>query len=670
MSHNQYTTGPDEDQEHDFVGTSNELLNAALELAEAGFHVFRLRPNTKFPVAKWPQEATNDPARVRELWADGAPYNIGLATGPSGLAVLDLDRKNGNDGVAGFRRLCEAHGTSIRDLPPTISVATASGGAHVYYRGRAGNSAHKLAPGIDTRGEGGYVVGPGSLIDGKPYVLTTRSLPLGSAIPELPGWIASLMAKGKSEPRKASGTIDTPTQLDQARIEARAARPAVEGEGSDDQANRLCNRMLDLVSPETAEELLTLYWLPRCQFSGDDGLTPEDWLHRKIESAAKTRQNGIGCDTASSIPANLPKTVGVVTTLPRIVLRRALVSDAKDVEWLWDGWLPRGKITLLAGMPDDGKTTVAMNLAAVLSRGGRWPDGKAVETAGATLIWSGEDGWDDTLVPRFLAAGGKERDLILVDQVSDNGVMREFDPATDLDRINDALDQCPDARLLILDPIINTFNAQAGDTAKIRRALTPLKTLAERRNIAVLGLTHFAKGTQELTLLERLIGSQAIGAAARSVWATVRNEKTDQRRMINVKHNLAKGGDAVDYQLSGRKVPGRPELREQPGAVWIGKATGKSAREFYMEVAGDDQVAPRVQARDFILNLIPNVGDQIASVRLNEAASEHGIATATMKRARQELAKDNLITARQVGEAWFVYRLPGDQPSAVPAGLP
>lgn len=184
----------------------NELANKAVALAERGFHVFRLQPNSKLPVGKWPAEATDDPARVRELWADGTPYNIGIATGPSGLVVLDLDRKNGQDGVVEFRKLCEQHGTTILDLPPTVMVVTPTTGAHVYYRGDGANTAHKLAPGIDTRAKGGYVVGPNSVIDGKLYQLTTRSLAIGGPIPDLPEWIANLLGNGKTEPRKASAS--------------------------------------------------------------------------------------------------------------------------------------------------------------------------------------------------------------------------------------------------------------------------------------------------------------------------------------------------------------------------------------------------------------------------------------------------------------------------------
>ena len=82
----------------------------------------------------------------------------------------------------------------------------------------------------------------------------------------------------------------------------------------------------------------------------------------------------------------------------------AIEIKPKPIGWLWNGWLARGKLEVLAGRAGTGKTTIAIALAATISIGGRFPDGTR-SPVGNVLIWSGEDSAEDTLVPRLIAAG-------------------------------------------------------------------------------------------------------------------------------------------------------------------------------------------------------------------------------------------------------------------------
>jgi len=185
--------------------TDNTLLTAALDLAGHGFHVFPLRPGTKVPAlaADWEGRATTDPARIERCWHAG-PFNIGVACGPSRLYVVDLDRpkpdtpppkapfdqEGVHDGADALAVLAILH---AEPFPfDTMTVATASGGTHLYFRQPDGaalrNTAGKLGWLIDTRGIGGYVVGPGSTVDTNPY----RAIHTGEPA-ELPRWIRRLI---------------------------------------------------------------------------------------------------------------------------------------------------------------------------------------------------------------------------------------------------------------------------------------------------------------------------------------------------------------------------------------------------------------------------------------------------------------------------------------------
>lgn len=183
------------------------LLSAALDAAERGWPVFPLRPGAKAPAlhgedrcprtgecaqghVKWEQRATTDPVRIRQCWTAGA-FNVGLATGPAGLVVVDLDKpkdKGKSDapcGAATFEALCERAGQPV---PTTRTVRTASGGSHLYFTAladaRLSNSAGRLGPLIDTRAHGGYVVAPGSTVNGSTYTVTD-----GSPVAPLPDWL-------------------------------------------------------------------------------------------------------------------------------------------------------------------------------------------------------------------------------------------------------------------------------------------------------------------------------------------------------------------------------------------------------------------------------------------------------------------------------------------------
>jgi hypothetical protein len=170
-----------------------ELLSCALAAADLGWHVFPCAPGSKRPALNqnWQDLATTDPVRIRSWWARQA-YNIGIACGPSGLVVVDLDiSSTGATGAASLELLCRAQG---QRLPAgTYTVDTPSGGSHLYFTAPATpvrNSTGRLGPLIDIRADGGYVVGAGSRIAGRAYACRGDFLPL--ALP-LPGWITRLL---------------------------------------------------------------------------------------------------------------------------------------------------------------------------------------------------------------------------------------------------------------------------------------------------------------------------------------------------------------------------------------------------------------------------------------------------------------------------------------------
>lgn len=184
------------------VITTRRLLRSALSLAERGWKVFPCVPGGKRPALRgsWQYHATSEPACIYAWWSRAA-YNIGIACGPSGLVVIDLDvphdtreLSSAGDGspVSGtgtLAALCDQYG---QPYPlPTYAVTTPSGGCHLYYAAPGSairNSAGRLGPHIDIRARGGYVIGDGSRIGGRAYTARDERTPVS-----LPSWIGDLL---------------------------------------------------------------------------------------------------------------------------------------------------------------------------------------------------------------------------------------------------------------------------------------------------------------------------------------------------------------------------------------------------------------------------------------------------------------------------------------------
>ncbi|MER6289147.1 bifunctional DNA primase/polymerase [Streptomyces sviceus] len=192
-------------------------LAAALDAASRDWHVFPLIPNGKRPcIRDWETRATTDRERIVRCWTH-APYNVGIAAGPSRLVIVDLDRPKHpqdtppaewaahgvTDGADVLAVLCERHG---QPLPAhTYTVRTWSGGTHLYFaapegeplRNTAGDSARGLGWKVDTRAVGGLVVGAGSTFAGRPYTVARDT-----AVAPLPGWLAELLRPAPLPPQR------------------------------------------------------------------------------------------------------------------------------------------------------------------------------------------------------------------------------------------------------------------------------------------------------------------------------------------------------------------------------------------------------------------------------------------------------------------------------------
>ncbi|HEX6238919.1 MAG TPA: bifunctional DNA primase/polymerase [Acidimicrobiales bacterium] len=179
------------------------LTDAALAAVGHGWPIFPLLPGTKRPrpqLTAWEAKATLDPQQIARWWTGHPHDNIAIATGPARLVVIDLDHTRPHEqpppdwphatgGADVLAELAARHGHTI---PPTRTVATPSGGRHLYYWAPAGpalrNTAGRAGWKIDTRAHGGYVVAAGSVVDGRRYDVVDDRPPV-----DLPAWLADLL---------------------------------------------------------------------------------------------------------------------------------------------------------------------------------------------------------------------------------------------------------------------------------------------------------------------------------------------------------------------------------------------------------------------------------------------------------------------------------------------
>lgn len=330
---------------------------------------------------------------------------------------------------------------------------------------------------------------------------------------------------------------------------------------------------------------------------------------------------------------------------------RASDINPEPIEWLWDGWLAAGKIHIFGGAPGTGKTTIAMKLASIISRGTRWPDG-SLSTVGNVMIWSGEDDAHDTLIPRLIQMGANRSNIYFIENIFEEGQKRAFDPACDMFALQQKFEETGDVRLLIIDPIVSAVTGDSHKNAEVRRDLQPLVNLAASSRCAVLGITHFSKGTAGRDPIERVTGSLAFVALARIVLVAAKKEEPNSdgketRIFLRAKSNIGSDKGGFEYELI------QTELKDYPGVYTGGITWGKrldgSARDLLTQaemIGSENRKLLLEEAQQFLQAQLSN--GPVARKVINDAVKESGFSDSTMRRAKKALG----IESKKIGNKW------------------
>src|SRR5471032_3082339 len=331
-----------------------------------------------------------------------------------------------------------------------------------------------------------------------------------------------------------------------------------------------------------------------------------------------------------------------------VKIRCSAYNKPKTITWLWPGWVPAGKLTILAGAAGTGKTTLALALAAVLTAGGRWPDGSTCHSLGNVLIWSSEDVADDTLVPRLIASGADLARCHFIEGIAQDGESVPFDPSQDIPDLRRAVDAIGGVSLLLIDPIVSAVAGDMHRANDVRRSLQAVVDFADAHGCAVIGITHFAKGGAGKAPQDRVIGSQAFGALARMVLVTAKEEGSNRRVMARAKSNIAPDDGGVAYSLELATIAGGIEATH---AVWAGAIEG-TAREILGDVEHDDSEGgcERLDAEQFLRDLLAD--GPLPTRQIKADADGAGYSWATVRRAQKALGVAAIKGGMKEGWTW------------------
>jgi putative DNA primase/helicase len=331
-------------------------------------------------------------------------------------------------------------------------------------------------------------------------------------------------------------------------------------------------------------------------------------------------------------------------------MRRLVTTAASEVEfrqarYLLRGRIPFGELTVLAGTPGQGKST----LCALVGAHATWGtiDGD-LEAPVSVLYVSAEDSPEHTLGPRFAAAGADLSRVHFVRHVIDAGIEDGLKLPDDTEILDQAVAEL-NVWVVIIDPIVAMINANLNShrDQHVRLVLARIAKLAERHNAAVIGILHLNKD-ESASPLNRISGSIGFGAAARSVLLFGADpedpdgERGNRRVLVHAKHNLGPLAPSLAYRIETRIIDGHSGPIEASVLV----DHGESATTTTELLNRDDEPAARNDARAFLLAELAD--GPVSTLELKRRADELGIAWRTLERA----AKGLNARSRKTANGW------------------
>lgn len=637
-----------------FAEIRQSFVEFAAAYAAIGWNVLPLEPRGKKPlstlVPRGVKDATREAATIRVWWGQRPDANIGVRLGAAGLVAVDIDPRNDGD-----------LSNLPQPVPDTLTADTGGGGLHLIYKIPAGRSVRpgKLAQGVDVkRGNAYIVIAPSVHPSGGAYRWRIWE-PLTGEIPEIadaPAWLLQPLAAEKQPAVKPHDFADSanPQQF----ADLRSALGHLDADDRDTWVNMGHH----LHSLGDAGFALWDTWARRSEkYDPDDALrvwesvTAPSTDYRAVFAAAQ--REGWKNPAAATVASASDFEPLDATGEPLKVVSMAGLATAEMFKHRFpvQAILPAGAVTHLASHGGEGKSTLALTLAAHLATGQSWA-GLACEKS--RVVFASLEDPADVVRARLrriceaydLPVDGVAGSLVVLDgteagplavEINDRGTRRlEFTKAMR------QLEQHP-ADVMIVDNASDAFDGNENERRMVRAFVTKLSSLVRGTGGAVLLLAHVAKDSAKRGGTESYSGSTAWHNSARSRLALVR-----EGGLVKLEHLKSNFGRCIEPIYLSRTAEGILMPTAAPAAAWDA-------------VAGlDDEVLAEITRADErgrpVKTSASGPGNGAAALAAATGAQRKGItaALARLEHSGQIFREDWRTPARNLREVWKVASVP------------
>lgn len=624
---------------NEHLDESNPLLSAALEYARLGYPVFPCAPGTKVPFAgtRGKDDATTDEATIRAWWAKTPTANLAIEC--SGLLVVDID------GATNPWPHEEHRKADLSDAPAAM---TPKGGRHYVFRSPAGmtfkDSQGKLAEKVDTRSNGGYIVAwPSTIKDGSYSWIEGCELDIPrERLPEPPAWLIDAAPKagttggssGKTKAASADGN-QIPDGQRNGTLMNLAGVMRRKGMSQREIEAALMVVNADRCNPPLDEREVCIVARNAAKFAPDQIDTA--WAEGHFQQ-----------DRANDAAAKVWK----------LETRRFDTITEGATQWLWEGRIPLGMLTILEGPPKEGKSTLVYDLIGRVTTGRVMPDGQpASPELRKCLIIAPEDPAEQVIKPRLMAA---RADLAMVHQLegfaTEDGKRRRF-TLSDADRRElEALIKNEGIGLVFVDAIMGLLpiKVDSNSDQQVRTSiLDPLADLAKQTGISIILGRHWSKGAGLRQSYERGLGSIAWTGVARSLLQVASHPDDKKLKLLAVgATNLLGEQSTLGFRIAPTIVVGADGAEIPTSTIaWEGVVDIDPED---MGRAGSSAPSGRQECSEWLLARLGELGGDAASDQLEREAIARGYSLDILKRAKLALKQQQKAKSVKSSNEWRV----------------
>ena len=625
------------------AATAPTFLTRAIALIDRGFSVIPIEARGKRPAGPGATSRTRN-LEIIKVWAECWPDANVAVCADENVTILE------SDDAAKFHSILAGLGVA---LPETLTGGASENRPHWFYKRTpaCGNECLEV-PGIfEFRNANQYVVGPGSIHPSGAAYRFWNNAPIAELPDAVIDALRQLDAGYKGEAKSEHIQPGPYTALREAYLRHRDPADLLTIEGLEVGEGERHYTLVSLAGllhdgERSAEDIAEILRDVRDNYF-EDGKGDEE-VERIAEDMSRREpcrpslpSYSIGTKVFTSLDAYLAYvrenadrlTLAAPITKNDGARRLRLMSFAgmqsKVVDWYWPGRLARGHITTFNGDPGTMKSFASVDLAARVTTGRAFPDGeKNPLPASSVLVLTREDGLEDTVKPRFLAAGGNPKFLhtITLEGSSETAVVKIEEHLGELDAILPK-----DTRLIIFDPLIDFLKAGQNDEQAVRDTLTQLKQFAEQRNLAIIGINHLNKKS-DLEAIHRAMGAKGMIGVARMNYLFGKDEQ-GTRHMVTLKNNVWHEDGSLTFHVEDSTVEDGGLVITKIGRIaWDGKGA----------VTADELSSPKKKAAidvvgDWLKEMLMPIGTKRPSDELYAAGQERGISEDQIKRGLKRL---------------------------------